>query len=40
MVAGSAVGAMNLLRVTPLDAVIVAGYFLFVLGLGLWFGRR
>ncbi|MEO6246157.1 MAG: hypothetical protein ABIQ12_12055, partial [Opitutaceae bacterium] len=31
---------MNLLRVTPLDVVIVAGYFLLTIGLGLWFGRK
>jgi SSS family solute:Na+ symporter len=31
---------MNLLRVTPLDVVIVAGYFLLTVGLGLWFGRK
>ena len=31
---------MNALRVTPLDLVIVAGYFLATIALGVWFGRR
>ena len=31
---------MNALRVTPLDGVIVAGYFGLTIALGLWFGRR
>lgn len=31
---------MNSLRITPLDGVIVAGYFVLTVALGLWFGRR
>jgi SSS family solute:Na+ symporter len=31
---------MSHLRVSALDAIIVAGYFLLTLALGLWFGRR
>ena len=31
---------MNALRVAPVDLIIVAGYFLVTLALGLWFGRR
>lgn len=31
---------MNSLRITPLDGVIVAAYFLLTIAAGLWFGRR
>ncbi len=31
---------MNSLRVTLLDGLIVTGYFLLTIALGLWFGRR
>lgn len=31
---------MNSLRVTPLDVIIVAAYFVLTIALGVWFGRR
>ncbi len=31
---------MSALRISPLDVLLIAGYFLLVVGLGLWFGRR
>lgn len=31
---------MNALRITPLDGVIIGGYFALTIALGLWFGRK
>ena len=31
---------MNALRITPLDGVIIGGYFVLTIALGLWFGRK
>jgi SSS family solute:Na+ symporter len=31
---------LNALRITPLDGLIVAAYFLLTIALGLWFGRK
>jgi len=31
---------MNTLRITPLDGIIVAVYFILTVSLGVWFGRR